>query len=87
MPQSTTAKKLLLLSISSLAMLGAFIVNTWYNWEMYKYNLNVVPGMQGNVVLGSSGFLVFMNIVSNLFNPIVCAGYIMAFYLLSHRRF
>ena len=28
-----------------------------------------------------------MNIVSNLFNPILCAGYVMAFYLLSHRRF
>jgi len=43
--------------------------------------------MQNNGVLGSSSFIFIMNIVSNLFNPIVCAGYVMAFYLLSHRRF
>lgn len=38
-------------------------------------------------MLGSGAFIFVMNVASNLFNPIVCAGYVMAFYLLSHRRF
>jgi len=27
-----------------------------------------------------------MNIISNLFNPIVCAGYILIFFLISYRK-
>lgn len=84
---SESRAKLPILVLTTLTAIAAFIVNTWYNWEMYKYNLNVVPGLQDNVVFGSQAWLVFMNIVSNLFNPIVCAGYVMGFYLLSHRRF
>lgn len=79
--------KLLILLITTTIAIPAFVVNTWFNWQLYKVNLKVVPEWQADPVLGSNGFLVVMNIVSNVFNPIVCAGYIMAFYLLSHRRF
>lgn len=79
--------KILILLITTTAVIPAFIVNTWFNWQLYKVNLNVVPEWQAGDVLGSHGFLAVMNVVSNVFNPIVCAGYIMAFYLLSHRRF
>lgn len=79
--------KILILFITTCIAIPAFIVNTWFNWQLYKVNLNVVPEWQAGAVLGSKGFLIVMNIVSNVFNPIVCAGYIMAFYLLSHRRF
>lgn len=83
----TDKRKLAIFILTTAFAISAFVINTWYSWEMFKYNLNIVPQMQANSFLGSSGFLALMNIVSNLFNPIVCAGYIMAFYLLSHRRF
>ena len=42
--------------------------------------------MQANSFLSSGFFIVLMNIVSNLFNPIACAGYILGFYVISHRK-
>ena len=35
--------KILILLITTTAAIAAFVVNTWYNWDLYKVNLNVVP--------------------------------------------
>lgn len=46
-------RKTLILIISTAFFIGAFAVNTWYNWEMFKYDLNVIPPIQNDSVLGS----------------------------------
>lgn len=67
-------------------LLIGFVMNIIMNTAPFNYNLQVVPGLQENGFLGSSGFLILMNIFSNLLNPIVCAGYILFFYLFSNRK-
>ena len=59
-------------------------MNITSNESLYNYNLKVVPEMQDSI--GSDGFIIFMNLVSNIFNPVICAGYIIIFYLLSYRK-
>jgi hypothetical protein len=85
MAQQDTKRVLLAVS-SSLLFLAAFIINITSNTALYNYDLNVVPEMQDNSSLGSSAFLVFMNIISNVFNPVICAGYVAIFWLISSRK-
>jgi hypothetical protein len=85
MAQQDTKRVLLAVS-SSLLFLAAFIINITSDTALYNYDLNFVPEMQDNASLGSSAFLVFMNIISNVFNPVICAGYVAIFWLISSRK-
>lgn len=78
--------KFVILVITTLALLGGLAANIWAKEAPFNYNLKIVPEMQNNSFLSSSPFIIVMNIVSNLFNPILCAGYILALYVLSHRK-
>lgn len=72
--------------ISTVFFLIAFILNISSNQALFNYNLKVVPDLQNHPFFGSEPFIVFMNLCSNLFNPIICAGYILVFYVISHRK-
>ena len=74
------------LGITIFFLVGGLIVNVWLREAPFNYNLLIVPKMQANSFLSSGPFIILMNIVSNLFNPIACAGYVLLFYLISHRK-
>ena len=66
--------------------IAGFVLNITSNQPLFNYNLEVVPTLQSNAILGSQPFLIFMNIISNVFNPILCAAYIIIFFLISYRK-
>jgi hypothetical protein len=74
------------LAIVSFFFLAGFVVNLTSDKSIYNANLNVVPVMQENDSLKSKPFLIFMNVISNIFNPVICAGYIVVFWLISYRK-
>lgn len=78
--------KLAIVASTLLFLVGGFIVNLLLREAPFNYNLLIVPKLQADSFLSSSAFIILMNIVSNLFNPIACAGYILAFYVISHRK-
>ena len=78
--------RFIILITTSIALLGGLAVNIWARDAPFNYNQQIVPKMQANSFLSSDFFIILMNIVSNLFNPIACAGYILAFYVISHRK-
>lgn len=79
-------KKLIMLIICSVMFLAGFVLNITSSQALFNYNLNVVPILQSNPTLSSDAFVVFMNVVSNIFNPILCAAYIVIFFLISYRK-
>lgn len=79
-------KRQILAITSALVFIAAFVVNITSDTSLYNVDLNVVPGMQDSSSLGSSAFITFMNIISNVFNPVICAGYIAMFWLVSSRK-
>lgn len=85
MTQPSTQRLILALS-SSLFFLIGFILNITSDTALYNVDLNVVPSMQTNPSLSSSAFIVFMNIISNIFNPVICVGYVALFWLISSRK-
>lgn len=70
---------------ATIFFLIGFVLNITSNQAMFNTNLNVVPHLQAEYTK-SSGLTVFMNIVSNVFNPVLCAGYILVFFLVSYRK-
>lgn len=72
--------------IASVLFLVGFVINITSDTSLYNVDLNVVPGMQDNSSLGSSAFIGFMNVISNVFNPVICAGYVALFWLISSRK-
>lgn len=78
--------RLLIFIITTIIFIAAFVINIVMNTPLYNVNLNVVPIIQNSAGWGSYSFLAFMNVISNLFNPIVCAAYIILFWLISYRK-
>lgn len=78
--------RFILFIISTVAFTIGFVINLTSDTSLYNVDLNVVPGMQNNHSLGSTAFIDFMNIISNIFNPVICAGYIALFWLISCRK-
>jgi hypothetical protein len=72
--------------ITAIIFIAAFVINITSDDSLYNIDLNVVPAMQDNSSLGSTVFLNFMNVISNIFNPVICAGYIVIFWLISSRK-
>lgn len=64
----------------------AFTLNISSNSSLYNEDLNIVPTWQDNSVIGSTGFMDFMNVVSLLLDPPVCAAYVALFWLISSRK-
>jgi hypothetical protein len=85
MSKKETSRFTLAVSATVMFIVG-FTINITSDTALYNLDLNVVPGLQDNASLGSAAFLVFMNIISNVFNPVICAGYIAVFWLISSRK-
>jgi hypothetical protein len=83
-----TAKRqrLSLCLVSTLFFIASFALNLTSATSLYNVDLNIVPGMQDNASLGSTAFIDFMNIISNIFNPVICAGYVALFWLISCKK-
>lgn len=79
-------KRPILALASSILFITGFVINITSDTALYNVDLNVVPGMQNSSSWGSSGFIAFMNVISNIFNPVICAGYIALFWLISSRK-
>jgi hypothetical protein len=70
--------------IAALLFVGGFVVNLTSDLPLYNADLNVVGDWQQS--LNSAGFMDFMNVVSNIFNPVICAGYVALFWIVSSRK-
>ena len=84
--RKTLYSRCAILAITTAFFIAAFVLNITSNQALYNFNLHKVPILQNNHALGSKAFITFMNIISNIFNPVVCAGYILIFYLVSYRK-
>jgi hypothetical protein len=72
--------------MSTIIFIIGFVINITSDTSLYNVDLNVVPDMQNNSSLGSTAFINFMNVISNFFNPVICAGYVTLFWLISSRK-
>ena len=84
--KNTRIKRIVILVITSIIFVVSFALNVAISLPLYYYNLDVVPILQNNQVLGSKAFIYFMNIVSLVFDPMICAGYDFVIYLISFRK-
>lgn len=78
--------KVILIIIALSFFIVGFVLNLTSDQSLYNEDLNIVPGWQNNPSIASSNFMTFMNIISILFDPPVCAGYLALFWLISSRR-
>jgi hypothetical protein len=76
--------RLALLSLASALFIAGLVLNITSYQALFQVTLDVVPQMQKDI--GSDALTIFMNIVSNLFNPVVCAGYIIIIYVVTCRK-
>ena len=85
--QEKAFKKRLSIFLGTTALfIGGFVVNVVINKAAYNANLNFIPNIQNSSFWGNGFFVDCMNIISNIFNPIICAGYILVFLLISYRK-
>ena len=76
--------RLTVLLVTSLLFIAGLVLNiTSYN-ALFQVSLELQPKLQEDI--GSEGLTIFMNIISNLFNPTVCAGYIILIYICTCRK-
>lgn len=76
--------KLLILLVASLFAVTGFCISFLYYESVYALNQRIVHSLQHTFT--STAFKTFMNIVSNIFNPTVCAGYILILYVMTARK-
>lgn len=84
--RKSLSERIIILAVTTVFFIVGFVLNITSNASLYNYNLDVVPYWQENSVLGSHAFLTFMNVVSNVLNPTLCAGYLALFYLITYRK-
>lgn len=70
--------------VTTALFIGGLVLNITSYGALFDVSLRVMPEMQKDI--GSEGLTIFMNIVSNIFNPTVCAGYIILIYVLTCRK-
>lgn len=75
--------KLGLFLVVTLTFIVGFVLNITSDQSIYNENLNIVPSWQNSK---SKAFIIFMNIISNIFNPVICAGYVALFWLISSKK-
>lgn len=78
------SRSTLLLLPCTLLFLAAMSLNITTNTPLFNLHLNAIPHWQD--ALDNKGFIFFMNVMSNLFNPVVCAAYIGLIWIVSHRK-
>lgn len=75
-----------ILGITGAVFIISFVLNVIFSLPLYYYNLEVVPIWQNNSVMGTDAFNTFMNIVSLVLDPMICAAYIFVIYLITYRK-
>lgn len=78
--------RLAILISATVLFVVSFVLNITSCQALYDYNLNVVPLLQSGPIMGSYSFMYFMNVVSLVFDPNVCALYIFIIYLITYRK-
>lgn len=73
-----------LVALCSALFIAGLVLNITSYDALFQVTLDVVPTLQTDI--GSEGLTIFMNIISNLFNPVVCAGYIIIIYVVTCRK-
>lgn len=84
--KKTFVTRIIILCITTIFFIISFVLNITSDSALYDYNLNVVPVLQSNYVLGSHGWMTFMNVISFVFDPMICAAYIFIIYLITYRK-
>lgn len=84
--KQTINKRIIIFLICTAFFIVSFVLNIVSSTAAYNYDLNVIPSMQTGPIMGTNGFNVFMNLVSVIFNPMICAGYIFILYLITYRK-
>ena len=75
--------RIILASVTTATFVIAFVLNITSDQALYNADLNVVPSWQNDK---SKAFIIFINIISNIFNPVICAGYVALFWLISSKK-
>lgn len=84
--KQTLNKRIIIFLTCSVLFIVSFVLNIVESTSAYDYDLNVVPVLQRGPIMGTNAFNVFMNLVSVIFNPMICAGYIFILYLITYRK-
>ena len=84
--KQTLCLRTIILCITGAVFVVSFVLNVVLSLPLYYYNLNVVPTWQNTAVMGTQAFNTFMNIVSLVLDPSICAAYIFIIYLISYRK-
>ena len=84
--KQTFKHRISILISTSVIFIISFVLNITQDTALYNYNLYIVPILQNNSIMSTHGFMVFMNVVSMVFDPMICAGYIFVIYLISFRK-
>lgn len=77
-------RRVVLLTVATSLFIAGLVLNITSYQALFQVTLDVVPQLQNDI--GSEGLTIFMNIISNLFNPVVCAGYIIIVYVVTCRK-
>jgi hypothetical protein len=78
--------KLVSFLVSLVFFAIGFVFNLVADTPLYNENLNIVPQWQAASGIDSEVFMAFMNLVSLLIDPPVCAGYLALIWLFTARR-
>ena len=78
--------KLALILLVVAAFIATIVLNITSDEAMYNVTLNEVSEWQQTSLMRSDGWKIFMNLVSMLFDPPICAAYLAIFWLISSRR-
>lgn len=78
--------KLTLMLLALVFFIVGFVLNITSDSSLYNQDLILVPDWQTNTAMSSPHFMSFMNVISILFDPPICAAYLAIFWLISSRR-
>lgn len=84
--KQTLNKRIIIFLMTTVIFIISFVLNIRYSLSAYNLSLKFVPIWQTNSVMGSNGFNIFMNLVSTIFNPMVCAAYVFILYFITYRK-
>lgn len=84
--KQTLNKRIIIFLVTTVIFIISFVLNIRYSLSAYNLSLKFVPIWQTNSVMGSNGFNIFMNLVSTIFNPMVCAAFVFILYFITYRK-
>lgn len=77
-------QRLIIMISAFIPFVIGFVFSFVYYPAVFNKSTQITIDLQQSIT--SHSFQTFMNVISNLFNPVVCAGYILILYLLTARK-